>query len=418
MPDPLRAAETIAVTPAVQATASGELFVGMMSGTSLDGVDAVLVAFDPRPGVPQSVLGHAHRPFDATLRAELLALNTAGPDELHRAAVATVHLAEAYARALELLREQCGPAVDKAIAIGAHGQTVRHRPDGIDDSPGYTVQLDPGPVLAERSGLTVVSDFRSQDVAAGGQGAPLVPPYHRAVFGRPREAVAVVNVGGMANVSILDGHGGVFGFDSGPGNVLLDAWCERCTGAGFDRDGMLAASGSVDSVWLARLLADPFFALPPPRSTGRDLFSQDWLDRQLGSVDPARTQGDIQATLTELTVETIADAVAYGWARIGLPDPRRPSDVRESAARKQPLWICGGGAFNGHLLRRLQIRLPRLGVRTSDHAGVPPMQVEACAFAWLARERLAGRPTTDPAVTGARAPRTAGAVRLGNGHTA
>lgn len=387
-----------------------EVYAGLMSGTSLDGVDAVLVRFQPEGGAFQQVLGHVHRPFDAALRDELLALNTPGPDELHRASVATVRLAAVYADALTALLADAGPACPRPVAVGAHGQTVRHRPDGLDGSPGYTVQLDPGPWLAERSGLLVVSDFRSQDVAAGGQGAPLVPPYHRAVFGRAGEPVVVVNVGGMANVSVIDGRGGVLGFDSGPGNALMDLWSVRTSGAPFDADGALAAAGRLDAALLAAFAADPFFALPPPRSTGRDLFSPAWLDTRLGTV--VRPAADVQATLAELTATTVADAVVRGLSAAGVETADRARTPRPG----QPVltvWVCGGGARNAHLMRRLQAALPGARVRPSDDAGLPAMQVEACAFAWLARERLAGRATSEAGVTGARGARCGGAVRRG-----
>lgn len=376
-----------------------EHYIGTMSGTSLDGVDAVLVDFAPaEPERLQQVLAHAHEPFDATLRAALLALNQSGPDELHRSAQATQALAQAHRRAVERALTSAGLGPADVRAIGVHGQTVRHRPD-LPHGQGYTVQLDPSPHLGEALGLDTVSDFRSQDVAAGGQGAPLVPAYHRALFARAGEAVAVLNLGGMANLSLLEASGAVTGYDTGPGNVLMDAWMQARLGEDCDRDGRLAASGGVDEGLLAALLAEPFFALTPPKSTGRDLFSMAWLRARAGpeldriAAAGASGDADAMATLAELTARTVADALGPCAART--------------------LWVCGGGAFNTELMRRLQQRLAAMRVRSTAEVGLPPDQVEACAFAWLARERLAGRPTTLAAVTGARGDRSTGAHRLG-----
>jgi anhydro-N-acetylmuramic acid kinase len=387
-------------------------YIGLMSGTSLDGVDAVLVRFGSGAAgqrLRQQVLGHVHRPFKPALRDELLALNAPGLDELHRAAIATHGLAEAYAAVVDALLATTGLSVAEVRAAGAHGQTVRHRPGGIAGSPGYTIQLDPGAGLAERTGLEVVSDFRVQDVEAGGQGAPLVPPYHRALFAEPGRPVVVANIGGMANLSVIDRCGHVAGHDSGPGNVLLDAWCRQHTGCDFDEGGRMAASGRVDDVLLERLLAEPYFAEPPPKSTGRDLFSREWLLGRAGDRLAALSAVDVQATLAELTAATLADAIAGALRATGTvrntPVPR--------AATPVAVWLCGGGALNADLRRRLSRRLPGASVRATDEAGVPATQVEACAFAWLARERLAGRATTDPAVTGARGARVTGAVRTG-----
>lgn len=388
------------------------LYIGLMSGTSLDGIDAVLVQFDggfAGQRLRQRVLGHVHRPLGSTLRDELMALNASGRDELHRAAVATHGLAEAYAEVVDALLVLTGvPPVD-VRAAGAHGQTVRHRPNGIDGSPGYTIQLDPGAGLAERTGLEVVSDFRVQDVEAGGQGAPLVPPYHRALFAEPGRPVVVANIGGMANLSVIDASGGVAGHDSGPGNVLLDAWCRQHTGRDFDEGGRLAASGRVDAVLLDRLLGEPYFAEPPPKSTGRDLFSREWLIERAGDRLDRMSAADVQATLAELSAATLADAIAVAL-RACSP---APESAVAGAAPPTTVWLCGGGALNTDLRERLTRRLGGTTVRTTDEAGVPATQVEACAFAWLARERLAGRATTDPAVTGARGARITGAVRTG-----
>ncbi len=371
---------------------ASEPYIGLMSGTSLDGVDGVLVAFEDAPnrGLP-SVLAHVHRQFEPELVAELLALNTRGENELHRAALAGNAVAHAYARVVEALREASGVPAGAIRAIGAHGQTVRHRPLEHDGT-GYTIQLLNPSLLAERSGIDVVADFRSRDLAAGGQGAPLVPAFHRRVFGRTDESVAVLNLGGIANLSVLEPDGSTSGFDCGPANALMDHWCRRHTGAAFDAGGAWAAQGAVIPDLLERLLAEPYFALAPPKSTGRDLFNPAWLDARLGaSAGLARPQ-DVQATLAELTARTCAAA------------------VRRHAGTARRLWVGGGGAFNGWLMGRLRALLPATDVRTTADAGLLPEQVEAAAFAWLARAFVRREPGNLPSVTGARGGRVLGAL--------
>ena len=368
-----------------------DLFLGMMSGTSLDGVDAVLVDFSP-PGGLQRVLSHAHEAFDTPLRQELLSLNSSGPDELHRSALATHALGRVHVRAARRVLASAEVSFTDVRAIGVHGQTVRHQPDLPQEELGYTVQLDPSAMVAEALGIDTVSDFRTQDVAAGGQGAPLVPAYHRALFAQPGVNVAVVNIGGMANVSRLQSDGGVSGFDTGPGNVLMDAWMQDHMGLDCDVGGRLAAAGTVDADLLARLLAEPYFAVDPPKSTGRELFSRAWLQTRASGRLLEVADADLMATLCELTARTISDALASFPA--------------------SQVWVCGGGAFNAELMRRLQMNLARASVRSTSDAGLPPDQVEACAFAWLAREHLEGRTANVPAVTGARGARVLGAHRV------
>lgn len=363
-----------------------EIYLGLMSGTSLDGVDGVLLdcgAPSPR------VLGHAYRLFSEELRATLLALNHSGADELHRAALAANALARLYARVSADLLRQAGLDAAAVRAIGAHGQTVRHRP-GEFDGTGYTLQLNNPALLAELTGIDVVADFRSRDVAAGGQGAPLVPAFHQAVFARPGESVAVLNIGGISNLSLL-GAETILGFDCGPGNVLLDAWCRRHTGQAFDAEGAWAASGRVYPPLLAALLAEPFFALAPPKSTGRDLFHAGWLAQRLAPW-PALAPADVQATLTELTARCCADAL-----------------LRHGAGCAQ-LVVCGGGALNGELMRRLKLHLSGIGVQSSEELGLPPLQVEAAAFAWLARQTVQGQTGSLQSVTGAQGARVLGAI--------
>jgi anhydro-N-acetylmuramic acid kinase len=365
-------------------------YIGLMSGTSLDGVDGTLVAFGDTD-VDLTVVAHAHRPFDDALRAELLALNVPGPAELHRAALAANALVRVYAEVVESLLQKSRVARVQVRAIGAHGQTVRHRP-GEFDGIGYTVQLNAPALLAERCGIDVVADFRSRDVAAGGTGAPLVPAFHRAVFGRPDATVGVLNLGGIANLTVLHRDGRTAGFDCGPANVLMDLWTHQHTGAAYDADGAWAAAGVVAPALLASMSAEPYFKRLPPKSTGRDLFDASWLERHLRAARSTFRPQDVQATLAELTAQACAD------------------DVTRHASDAEDLLVCGGGALNGDLMRRLSERLPGVAVRSTDTAGLPATQVEACAFAWLARALVDRQCGNLPDVTGARAPRLLGAL--------
>jgi anhydro-N-acetylmuramic acid kinase len=360
-------------------TESAALYIGLMSGTSLDGVDAVL--FDG-----QAVLGHVHAPFPPALRDELLALNTPGDNELHRAALAANGVARSYADVVSQLLEATGTQRGQITALGAHGQTVRHRPDGFD---GYTTQLLNGALLAEQTGIDVICDLRSRDVAAGGQGAPLVPAFHRAFFGSADHDVAVLNLGGIANVSLLFADGRTGGFDTGPANCLMDGWIARHRGPAFDAEGAWAATGHVLPELLAVLLAESFFALAPPKSTGRDLFNLDWLDARL---TPGQAPADVQATLLELSARSVADA------------------LKTEMPGTATLIACGGGARNGRLMRRLAELMPGVKIESSAAHGLPVDQVEAAAFAWLAQCFVERRPGNLPAVTGAAGPRLLGAL--------
>jgi anhydro-N-acetylmuramic acid kinase len=368
-----------------------DLYIGLMSGTSLDGVDGVLVDFAGSASTALRVCAHAHRPFPAELAAELLALNAAGADELHRAALAANALVRVYADVVSDVLERGGIGRETVRAIGAHGQTVRHRPREFDGT-GYTVQLNSPALLAELSGIDVIADFRSRDVAAGGLGAPLVPAFHRAVFGRAGAAVAVLNIGGIANLTHLAAEGSTLGFDCGPGNALMDHWCRRHTGQAFDRDGAWAAGGQVLEPLLAALRSETYFDLPPPKSTGRDLFNPPWLEARLRSHAAAAPPRDVQATLAELTAWACADAVG------------------RHAAGARDVLVCGGGALNRHLMQRLAARLPRCTVRRTDEVGLDVSQVEAAAFAWLARAFVQREPGNLVTVTGAAGPRILGAL--------
>ena len=366
-----------------------EIFAGLMSGTSLDGVDGVLVDLSANQ---VRVLAHVNAPLSQALTQELLALNSAGPNELHRAALAANALVRVYAHVVSTLLEKAGVQASAVKAIGAHGQTVRHQPQAFDGS-GYTLQLNNPALLAELTGIEVVADFRSRDVAAGGQGAPLVPAFHQAVFGQLGQTVATLNIGGISNLTVIGPQrtDDVLGFDCGPGNALMDAWCQQHLGQAFDTDGAWAAAGQVDAHLLSALLDEPYFAQPAPKSTGRDLFSASWLAWKLENFN-AVTPVNTQATLTELTACACAASVnSYG-------------------SESKQLVVCGGGAFNTHLMHRLQAHLPRMQVISSADRGLPPLQVEATAFAWLARKTVRRETSSLPTVTGARGARISGAI--------
>jgi len=373
------------------------LFLGLISGTSADGIDAALVEFpDDAIAAAPRLRAACTRPWATALRERLVALGQGGePESLDELGRLDVQVARSFAEAALALLEEAGIAPAEVAAIGSHGQTLRHRPHG--DWP-YTMQVGDGSVIAERTGIATVCDFRRRDVAAGGHGAPLVPAFHAALLHSTAEDRAVLNLGGIGNYTLLPREGApgsddpgraIRGFDTGPANALLDAWCLRHTGHGYDAAGAFAASGKVDDALLARLLDEPWFALPPPKSTGREQFHLDWLQSRLrGGESPA----DVQATLLELTAATVADALRA----------RQPATVRVIA--------CGGGVRNPVLMRRIAERLPNVAVESSAGHGLDPDFVEAMAFAWLARETLARRPGNLPAVTGARGPRVLGVV--------
>ncbi len=362
------------------------LFLGLMSGTSADGIDAALAQF-PAEGNCRFVHGHT---FDwkAETRAALIALGQgAEPASLDALGQLDAEVGIAFAAAANGLLERAGIERTHVQAIGSHGQTIRHRPTS---NPGFTWQIGDANRIAELTGIATVADFRRRDVAAGGHGAPLMPAFHLAMLGSADEDRAVLNLGGIANLSLLARDGSLRGFDTGPANALLDGWCQRHLGAAFDADGAFAAGGRVDDALLARLLDDAWFALPPPKSTGREHFHLDWVHARLGS--GSFSPADVQATLLELTAATIADALLAH-----LPGVRR-------------LLVCGGGVRNPLLLQRIAARLPGVAVVSSAAHGLDPDYMEAMGFAWLARETLAGRPGNLPSVSGARGPRILGAI--------
>ena len=359
-------------------------YVGLMSGTSLDGVDAVLADFE---GGKPRLIADAHLAFDTTLRHELLALNSPGANEIDRAALAGNELARKYAAAVAAVLARSKTPAAEVRAIGCHGQTVRHRPER-----GYTTQIGNAALLAELTGIRVVADFRSRDVAAGGQGAPLAPAFHAAVFADAAEDRVAINLGGIANLTFLPRDGKVTGFDSGPGNCLLDLWASRHLDTPHDAGGSWAAGGRAIPELLERMLQDPYFAAAPPKSTGRDLFNESWLHKRLqGGEEPQA----VQATLLELTARSLANAIARHCA----------------GARR--LIVCGGGAKNDALMRRLAAIAAPAALETSDRHGIDPQLVEAAAFAWLAKRALDGQTGNLPSVTGARTARVLGAIYPG-----
>ena len=359
-----------------------EPYIGLMSGTSTDGVDGVLADL---AGDSIQVLASVSLALPDGLRHELLALNAPGPDELARAARAANALADCYAGVVHALLAQAGLPAGRIRAIGAHGQTVRHAPES-----GYTLQINAPARLAERTRIAVVADFRSRDVAAGGQGAPLVPAFHAACFGCGAGR-AVLNLGGIANLTVLEDP--VRGFDTGPANMLMDAWIRRHQGRPYDDQGAWAAQGRPHEGLLAALRAEPWFDAPPPKSTGRDLFSLAWLDDRLAALPSRERPGpaDVQATLLRLSVDTILDA------------------VRRHAPAVREILACGGGVRNPVFMAALAQALP-CRLATTETCGVPAQDVEALAFAWLAQAYLQGRPACLPAVTGARHPTIAGCL--------
>ncbi|KRG38168.1 anhydro-N-acetylmuramic acid kinase [Stenotrophomonas panacihumi] len=366
------------------------LYIGLMSGTSADGIDAALVAFPEHPadGVRCQLLGGHTHPWEPSLRAALVALGEGGgAGSLDVLGDLDARVGIAFAEAANALLQQHGLAAAQVRAIGSHGQTVRHRPQA---SPAFTWQMGDAHRIAELTGITTVADFRRRDIAAGGQGAPLMPAFHVAMLGSAEEDRAVLNLGGIGNLTLIPRAGHLLGFDTGPANALMDSWCQRHTGQPFDADGAFAASGRVLPALLAQWLAEPWFALPPPKSTGREQFHLDWA--LAAPAAAGASAADLQATLLALTVETVAQALLA----------HQPGTAR--------VLVCGGGVRNPVLMAALAARLPGVGVVSSQAHGLDPDYMEAMGFAWLAAQTLSGRPGNLPSVSGARGPRILGAI--------
>jgi anhydro-N-acetylmuramic acid kinase len=360
---------------------AAELYVGIMSGTSLDGIDAALVEIaDGRIGVQATY----YLPYKQQFKEALLSLHRPADNEIHHAQVAGIELARLYAAATVSLLKISNTSPASVRAIGCHGQTVRHRPES-----GYTLQLGNAALLAELAGISVVSDFRSRDIAAGGQGAPLVPAFHDKVMRHPAIHRVIVNIGGISNLTDLAPEQPTGGFDCGPGNLLMDAWIARHQDREYDENGEWAESGQVIETLLQKLAAEPFFDAAPPKSSGRDLFNLDWLDRHLlGNEAPV----DVQAPLLALTSASIADA------------------IRRYCGGAREVYLCGGGARNRALIASLRRALPECQIGLTDALGISVDWVEAIAFAWLARQAIHNEPANLPAVTGARHPCILGAI--------
>ena len=364
-------------------------YIGLMSGTSLDGIDAVLAKIGANGEA--TALETVSVPFTTDLRKALFELQSPGPNELHREKQAGNALALAYAQAVDQLLKKANLDASEITAIGAHGQTIRHQPDLGDMA--YTHQTLNPALLSEKTGIDVIADFRSRDLAAGGHGAPLVPAFHAQQFAEDKN-LAILNIGGIANLTLLPKNGVVTGFDCGPGNMLMDAWIHEHQGNTFDENGQWALQGKANEALLTKMLADPFFAKAPPKSTGRDDFHLAWLQEKIGGANYLCE--DIQATLLHLTARSALEALAL------------------HAPQTQKLIVCGGGARNGALMNVLKVKSQQLfkqslEVITSDTAGIDPQLVESLAFAWLAWAHKEKRPANLPAVTGAKGPRILGA---------
>ncbi len=362
-----------------------ERYVGLMSGTSLDGIDAVLAEITDE-GKTRLVANY-YLPYSPDLRLQLLNLHIPQTNEIHLAALAANELARLYAGAVHSLLHQAGQDKAGIRAIGCHGQTLRHRPEA-----GYTLQIGNAALLTELSGITVVSDFRSRDIAAGGQGAPLVPAFHAHVLRHPAIHRVIVNIGGVANLTDLPPAGPVRGWDTGPGNILMDAWIHQHNGAAYDNAGAWAARGKVNALLLDKLLSHDFLRLPPPKSAGREQFNRDYLQTLISTLPDPIGPVDVQTTLLEFTAQSLCDA------------------IKKECGGVQEVYVCGGGVHNDALMQRIASLLTPVPVRSTETAGIDPDWMEALAFAWLARQTLHGFPGNLPEATGARGARILGAI--------
>lgn len=367
-----------------------ELYIGLMSGTSLDCIDAGLFDFASKEPITLSTLT---LDFPESVRQDLCALCTPGNNEIERLGILDRTLGELYAQAANALLKQTGINAKQVKAIGCHGQTLRHRPPGGNTQKAFTLQIGDPNTLAEETSITTVTDFRRRDMAAGGQGAPMVPAFHAAIFNSTQEHRLILNIGGIANITILPTqHDATTGFDTGPGNVLMDYWA-RTFGTRYDHNGDLAAQGSVDDALLKGMLADPYFITPPPKSTGREYFTQDWLNAHLNRHKSGKH--DVMTTLCKLTIDSIAN------------------DIQHFAPLTQRILVCGGGVHNRSLMLGLQQRFSRIPVESTLSHGIDPDFVEAAAFAWLAKQTLQAKPGNLPLVTGAKRPVILGGIYLG-----
>ncbi|MES9874447.1 MAG: anhydro-N-acetylmuramic acid kinase [Candidatus Sedimenticola sp. 6PFRAG7] len=357
----------------------GDLYIGLMSGTSMDSIDAVLTRINDQD---IEFLAHHNTPWPEKLQQNLRKIAKPGQGNIEQFGTLDHQAAECFSTAATRLLEAADIQASAVSAIGSHGQTIRHRPEATTP---FTIQIGDPSLIAERTGITVVADFRRRDMAAGGEGAPLVPAFHAAIFGNREEERVILNLGGIANISRLPAGGSVAGcgFDTGPANTLLDYWTEKHLGAPRDENGAWAAAGRVDGELLNSLLSDSYFQREPPKSTGPEYFSAEWLEQRLKRHQEIGAQ-DIQATLTALTAASITEA------------------IRTQSPNCDRVIACGGGVNNGELMRQLALRLDPLPVESSDAHGIHPDHVEAMAFAWLARQTLHHLPGNLPSATGAK----------------
>ena len=359
------------------------LYIGLMSGTSIDSIDAALVDFSQST---PTLISAIEQPIPAALKQQLVDLCQPGDNEINHMGAADRELGLVFADAVETLLIQSKTTAQDIAAIGSHGQTIRHHPNG---KHGFSLQIGDPNTISLNTGITTIADFRRKDIAAGGQGAPLAPVFHRALFGNSDTARAIINIGGISNISVLNADGSTTGYDTGPGNGLMDYWIQRHQSQAYDNDGAWAASGTAIPELLNTLLADDYFAQPSPKSTGRELFNPQWLQDK--NTEDQYSDCDVQATLLALTCESIAREV-------------------EQLINTNEIFICGGGAYNSTLIQALQARLAPRAVSTTDDLGIAPKWVEACGFAWLAKQTLAGLAGNNPSVTGANKQTVLGAI--------
>lgn len=386
-----------------QANNKPAYYIGLMSGTSLDGIDAVIVEFPPDQPTKIHTKSRLHLPLPEVLQREILALNTPNQtDELHRSALLDRQLGEVFAHAVNALIEQSGIDKSEIIAIGSHGQTLRHNPNLAQHA--YTVQIGDPNTISELTGITTVADFRRRDIAANGQGAPLVPPFHHFAFGANTKHRVIVNIGGMANISVMPMGEAIktgydfLGYDTGPGNCLMDAWIQQSEGKQFDKNGDWAKQGKINQALLNQLLKHPFFAETAPKSTGREAFNLAWVQEQIALINENDVNPvDIQTTLAELSARTISDEILASIK------------ANQIALENSEVFICGGGAHNRYLLSRISDLLG-LPVASTQALGIKPDDVEAIAFAWLAYKTINKEPSNSPAATGAKGPRILGGI--------
>lgn len=359
-------------------------YIGIMSGTSMDGIDSTVVSFENEK--PKLIGTHA-TPISTELKSTLLTLCQGKQIEIQLLGETDTQLGLLFSENILQLLKKTGISASDVIAIGSHGQTIYHHPNATYP---FTLQIGDPNIIAAKTGITTVADFRRRDIALGGQGAPLVPAFHDYLFGREKTDQYVVNIGGMANITYLpsDKNKPIAGFDTGPGNTLLDLWHEKHRETPIDVNGEWARSGKLHTELLACFLNDPYFAKKPPKSTGREYFNSHWLDQKLKSFGRTVQPNDIQATLTELTAQTIANAITH----------------------THTIWVCGGGAYNTFLMERLSVNCKNSKIFSTDAIGIAPQWIEATAFAWLAKQTIQKKPGNCPSVTGARSASILGAI--------